>query len=213
MRRMTRVVSLGGLMAFALASVATAQTAHRSSASTTSAATRSSAAAADVPGFQLGTTDIGPVIGLGGLNYGASFSLGGRYEKAIKDLPDMGKGVLGIQVGASWYHSSQDYGAGCSSSVTGIPIGATANYHFHLDEKKWDPFVGLGLGYNYISAGSGCDIGGIHYGGSSSYSSGIYFIGRAGVRYYTSPKLAWYADVGAGQGALNLGVMFTLASK
>src|ERR1043166_10320089 len=52
--------------------------------------------------FGVGYTDIGPTIGLGGLN-GASASFGGRFEHAIKALPDMGNGMLGIQVAAEYY--------------------------------------------------------------------------------------------------------------
>jgi outer membrane protein W len=154
--------------------------------------------------FGMGYTDIGPTVGIGNLN-GASASFGGRFEHAIKQLPDMGNGMLGIQVAAQYY--SWDYAAGPYSwSVKNIPIGVTGNYHFHLDEPKIDPFVGLGLGYNIYS----CSYGGPTISGSCSYSSGIYFIGRAGARYFFSPTMAAYGDVGAGGATLNLGVMFKL---
>src|SRR3954469_24438077 len=39
-------------------------------------------------GFGMGYTDIGPTVGLGRLN-GASASFGGRFEHAIKALPDL----------------------------------------------------------------------------------------------------------------------------
>ena len=84
---------------------------------------------------------------------------------------------------------------GYSWSYKYIPIGVTANYHFKLDEPKIDPFVGLGLGYNVIS----CSVTGT-FNGDCGYSSGIYAIARAGARYFFSPKMAVYGDVGAGGG-------------
>ena len=156
-------------------------------------------------GFGIGYTDIGPTVGLGGLN-GASASFGGRFEHAIKALPDMGGGMLGIQAAAEYYSWSASF-AGFSSSIKYIPIGVTANYHFKMTEPKFDPFVGLGLGYNIVSCsytgafGTNSDCG---------YNSGIYAIARAGARYFFSPSMAAYGDVGAGGATLNLGLMFKL---
>jgi hypothetical protein len=157
------------------------------------------------PIFGMGYTDVGGVVGLGGLN-GASASFGGRFEHAIKALPDMGGGMLGIQASAEYYSWSASF-AGFSSSIKYIPVGVTANYHFKMTEPKFDPFVGLGLGYNVVS----CSYSGA-FGASSDcgYSSGIYAIARVGARYFFSPKMAAYGDVGAGGATLNLGVMFKL---
>jgi len=157
------------------------------------------------PSFSLGYTDIGPTVGVGGLN-GASASFGGRFEHAIKALPDMGNGILGIQVAADYYSWSAS-SVGFSSSIKYIPIGVTGNYHFKVEsEPKFDPFVGLGLGYNVVS----CSYTGAFGSGNCGYSSGIYFIGRAGARYFFSPKMAAYGDLGAGGATLNLGLMFKL---
>jgi len=157
----------------------------------------------------MGYTDVGPTIGLGGLG-SASAAFGGRFEHAIKTLPDLGNGVLGIQVAAEYYSWSSNFRSGTavfSSSIKYIPIGVTANYHFKLEEPKIDPFVGLGLGYNVVS----CSYSGTFTGsGDCGYSSGIYFIGRAGARYFFSPSMAAYGDVGAGGATLNLGLMFKL---
>jgi len=152
--------------------------------------------------FGLGYTDVGVVVGLGGVG-GASASFGGRFEHAIKALPDMGNGVLGIQAAFDYYSWSGGTGLG-GYSWKYIPIGVTANYHFKLDEPKIDPFVGLGLGYQIIT----CDAPGLPSGYCSN--SAIYFIGRAGARYFFSPKMAAYGDVGAGGATLNLGIMFKL---
>ena len=170
-------------------------------------ATTASVAGAQAKGaanFGVGYTDVGAVIGLGGLN-GASASFGGRFEHAIKQLPDLGNGILAIGASFDYYSWSASY-VGYSWSYKYIPIGVTANYHFKLDEPKIDPFVGLGLGYNVVN----CSFSGSSINNTCGYSSGVYFIGRAGARYFFSPKMAVYGDVGAGGATLNLGVTFKL---
>ncbi len=54
-----------------------------------------------VSGVGLGYSDIGGVIGLGGIG-GADIALGARFEKIFKPLPDIGDGLLGIQFGVDW---------------------------------------------------------------------------------------------------------------
>lgn len=146
-----------------------------------------------------GYTDVGAVIGLGGIGT-ASASFGGRFEHIFKSLPELADGLLGIGVSADYY----GFNFGSGYSVNYIPIGATANYHFKLDNKKLDPFVGAGLGFQVVNC-SGPGLGGLGCGG---YSSGIYFIGHAGARYFLTSALAAYADVGAGAATINLGVTF-----
>lgn len=173
-------------------------------------ATATAASAQD--GYSVGHTDFGPVIGVGGLG-GADIAIGGRFEKAIKQLPDLGNGIIGIQASVDWYHFDQRFfGFGSDFGYTYIPIAVTANYHFQIQSnKKWDPFVGIGLGYQRVSYS--CEINNIDYCdddlyGGGDYGSGVYFVGRAGVRYFWRPKLALYADVGAGAATLNVGVMY-----
>jgi hypothetical protein len=164
----------------------------------TFSAQSASAQAKSAGGFGVGYTDIGPAIGIGGLG-DASASFGGRFEHAIKTLPDMGNGTLGIEASFDYYSWSNSF-----YSYSNIPIGVTANYHFKVSEPKFDPFLGIGLGYQVIS----CDIKGI--GNLGCDNSAIYFIGRAGMRYFFKPNMAGYADVGAGFGALHVGLMFKL---
>lgn len=152
------------------------------------------------PGFNVGSTDVGPTIGLGGLG-AASFSIGGRFERGIKALPEMGNGVLAIGVSADWYNYNERF-VGTDYDFTYIPIAATANYHFSLQNKKIDPFAGVGLGYMIVNT---------PYAGS--YSSGIYFVGRLGLRYFMTPKIALYSDVGAGAAALNVGMTFRMSGS
>jgi hypothetical protein len=159
--------------------------------------------------FHPGYTDIGPVIGLGGIG-GANVAIGGRFEHAIQNLPSMANGVLGIQVGADYYSWSAHAGGpnfAYSWSIKYLPIGVTMNYHFKLDEPKLDPFVGLGLGYDIVS----CHVSGTFTGvGDCGYDSGLYLIARGGVRYFFAPAMALYGDVGAGGATLNVGLMFKM---
>lgn len=150
--------------------------------------------------FDVGYTAIGPVVGLGGIG-GASLAFGGRFERAVKALPDLGDGILGIGVDADFYQYSSSY-LGGSSSVTYIPFGVSANYHFRPDNVKWDPFLGLGLGYSMVTVSGG--------GASASEMSGIYVIARGGVRYFWSKQSALQVDAGAGAAALSVGVLFKL---
>lgn len=156
-------------------------------------------------GVAIGYTDVGPVVGLGGIQ-GAGFSLGGRFEKIIKALPDMGDGLLGIQVGVDWYSWDWAY-IGGSSGITYIPIGVTGNYHFKMENKKIDPFLGAGLGYEIVNAS--CVYQGVDYCGTA-YSSAIYFITKAGIRYFMNSNMTLYADVGVGGATLNAGLMWKM---
>ncbi len=155
-------------------------------------------AAAQLP---KGYTDIGVVVGIGSIGE-SSLALGGRFEHVFKELPDLGGGTLGIGVGVTRYSWSSPY-----YSVSYLPIGATANYHFKLENKKIDAFLGAGLGYQLVTCD---DKTGVTRGLGCNYGSAIYFVGRAGGRYFFSEKLAAYADVGAGGAALNIGLVFKL---
>ncbi len=154
-------------------------------------------------GFREGSTDIGPVVGLGGIG-GAGLSFGGRFERAIKRLPDLGDGVLALQLSADYYSNSNTIGT-VGYSFKYIPIGATVNYHIKVNDSKFDPFVGAGLGYLVVSS----SFNGTGY----SNGSGIYFVGRAGLRYYLANGVALYGDVGAGAATLNAGVMFRMSGN
>jgi hypothetical protein len=160
-------------------------------------------------GFTVKTTDVGPVIGVGGLA-GAGVGFGGRFEKAFKELPDLRNGILGIGVGVDYFSWSTSFLTTSGYDYKSIPVSVTVNYHFQLDNKKLDPFFGAGLGYEHFSvSGPSCVIGGIDY-CTAAYNSGVYFVGRAGIRYFWQPNMALYADVGSGSGALHLGIMFKL---
>jgi hypothetical protein len=145
-----------------------------------------------------GYSDVGVVVGFGNLS-DASLSFGGRYENVFKKLPDLANGLLGFEVSADVYSYSRS-----GASVRYIPIGATANYHFPIDPKnKVDLFLGAGLGFQSVSC-SGFGTRGC------GFNSALYVIGRAGGRYFFSPRTALYADLGAGAAAINVGLTFKM---
>jgi hypothetical protein len=156
-------------------------------------------ASAQPMGFGVGYFDVGPVLGLGGVG-DASVSIGGRAEYGFKALPDLGNGVLSFGVGVDHYSYNQ-FNFGFSYT----PISATVNYHFHLDNRAVDPFIGVGLGDYIVTEPSNCP--------GCSFNSGIYIVGRIGVRYFITPSIAAYADAGAGAGSLHVGLMFKLKGE
>ena len=68
--------------------------------------TLAGASAARAQLFGPGYTDIGPIVGFGGLS-GASLALGGRFEHGIKKLPDVGNGTIAIQIGVDYFPRSR----------------------------------------------------------------------------------------------------------
>jgi len=146
-----------------------------------------------------GYFDIGPVIGLGSLG-GANVSIGARFEYAFYQFPNFPDGILSI--GGGFDHYSYDYSfLGSDFGFSYTQIGVTVNFHYRLkDYPKIDPFGGFGLGDYIVSGTDNCP--------GCSFNSGIYPIGRVGIRYFWQPNLALYADAGSGAGALHAGVMF-----
>ncbi len=188
------------------ASHSSAQSARSEQRRTGSRHARGDRPAADRNGplsaFREGDFVLGPAIGLGGVN--GTVALGGELEKGIKTLPELGNGGLGISAQLFYYHYSTAL-MGVTMSTTAIPFGAAANYHFALKDQRFDPFVGAGLGYTYASAS--VNGGGLPAGVSAS-TSGVFFWGRVGARYFVKPNLALHGDVGVGAATLNVGVMF-----
>lgn len=148
-------------------------------------------------GFQPGYTDIGATIGLG--NVGGAIALGGRFERAIKKLPDLGDGTLAFGASVDYWNYGERFGS-FDYDFTYIGFGGTGNYHFKVENTKIDPFIGLGLGFWSAST---------DYAGATT--SQLYFIGRAGIRYFLNEKVALYADAGAsGAATINVGATFRL---
>ena len=63
-----------------------------------------------------------------------------------------------------------------------------AGLDIKVNDSKFDPFIGAGLGYLIVSSS--------YNGTGFSNGSGIYFIGRAGLRYYMATALPCTATSG-----------------
>lgn len=152
-----------------------------------------------------GYTDVGAVVGIGNVG-NASASFGGRFERIFKELPGLGDGLLGIGISADYYGYNNKFTA-YNYNFSVIPIGATANYHFKIENKKVDAFVGAGLGYQILNCSyDGPGAASVDFCGNSA----LYFIGRVGGRYFFNPNMALYGDAGAGAATLNIGLTFKL---
>lgn len=143
---------------------------------------------------------VGPSLGF--YFHGSSVILGGNYEYAM-ELKDIGKIGIG---GIMRYYS---YDAGWWS-YSDILLGAQGNYHFTLDNKKFDPWVGLLLAF---------DIGSVDYSGPNNQfysepSYGGFWVGlHAGMRYWLSPDIALTGRFGFGSysySSFDVGVDFKL---
>ncbi len=145
---------------------------------------------------------LGPSIGLSFL--GSTPQFGANYEYSM-DLENFGRvGIGGIFRYWSYSEDFFDYGW----KYTDVLIGAQGNYHFILDNNKFDPWVGLTLAY---------DAGSVSYNGPSGYNYasptyGGFFVGlNGGIRYWVSPTIGISARLGYGSlsyGALDIGVDF-----
>ena len=67
-----------------------------------------------------------------------------------------------------------------------------------LKDTRWDPFVGLGLGFVIIISRYSGPAFGDGFNPSSSYGSGIFITGQLGARYFFSPNMAIRAEYGFG---------------
>ena len=147
--------------------------------------------------YDLNRSYLGPSIGLSFL--GSTFQIGANYEYSM-ELENFGNVGIG-GVFRYWSYSSGDF------SYTDILIGAQGNYHFKLENKKLDPWVGLTLAYDagsYSWEGAGQNYVTPTYGG--------FFLGaQGGLRYWISPTVALVGRIGFGTlsyGALEVGADF-----
>ena len=139
--------------------------------------------------FQEGTNVVNAGIGVGGLLWGG-VSFGASYEHGVTDNISVG-GNLG-------YSSFSDY----DYNYSAILIGFRASYHF-LTTDKMDPYAGADLGYIVLSHSGFNDNYGVH-----SYSNVAFGI-HGGLRYYLSPNVGVYGEIGiASFAVLGLGVCF-----
>lgn len=112
-------------------------------------------------------------------------------------------GILGYS------SSSQDFGWG-EYSYSYIMIGARGEYHFLENSENIDAYAGVTLGYDIVSS-SWKDKTGFGFNSSAS-SSGSYalFGAHVGAKYYLTPQLSLFGELGYGVSYLSAGVAFRL---
>lgn len=152
--------------------------------------------------YEVGKHYAGPSIGLSFLGSTAQLGLNYEYAFVIKDFGTVGAG------GIFRYWGYKETFFGGSWSYTNILIGGQFNYHFKIDNKKIDPWVGAVLAYD---AGS-VDLKSNNNVFYAEPSHGGFWLGfHGGARYWISPTIALMGRVGFGTlsyGALELGVDF-----
>ncbi|MGB9591179.1 MAG: hypothetical protein ACPL1K_01540 [Candidatus Kryptoniota bacterium] len=98
--------------------------------------------------FETGKNYAGPHLGLSGV--GSALTLGLDYERAVTQPGEVGPGIIGVG-GLFDYYSYNETFFATTGSWTYIDFGVSGMYHFVLENKKLDPFLGLVLGYEVAS--------------------------------------------------------------
>lgn len=158
--------------------------------------------------FETGQTYIGPHLGLG--SFESSVSFGGDVEYGLTKPGEAGPGRIGIGGTVDYWRWSGGTGYGYTWTYSWVPVGFFGAYHFVLDNRKWDLFAGLGLGYLIVNSSLRGPDGGIIETGAPAYSSHVYWSGVAGARYFFSPTLALHGRLGWGASVLSVGLNLTL---
>ena len=144
---------------------------------------------------------IGPELALAGIG-SSGVAFGAFGEVPITHPGSVGSGRLAIALRLDFWTFNDVY-----YNYTFIPVGVYLDYHFALDDRKFDPFIGLGLGYLILNESyTGPSDGKFSVG----YNSGIYVTGQVGARYWFSPNVAGRAELGFGHSFIGAGVDFKL---
>jgi hypothetical protein len=141
-----------------------------------------------------------------------AISLQGEYG-----LRELGPGVLGIgaYIGRKTYsYDYNDYsGYTWSEKWAYTIVGLRAAWHYtELDVDNLDLYGGAMLSYNNVSYSFTSTAPANYYGAfsSSSASSGVGITGFVGARYYFTPKLGAFAELGYGISYATIGLTLRL---
>ncbi len=145
---------------------------------------------------------------------GIGFGLAGLYGSST--LPPIHVGFeygfeekisLGGVVG--YAGSKENFGGFGEWKYSYIVIGARGGYHFLENNSNLDAYAGAMLGYNIVSSSASGNTG---FGTFTASASGSYMLFGfyGGARYYFSPQLAAYGEIGYGLGYFNVGIAYKL---
>jgi hypothetical protein len=149
--------------------------------------------------FAKGKNYVGAHVGLSGV--GSTLTFGGDFERGITEK--IGPGVIGVGATVDyWKYSFGYFGDTGDFSYRYISIGLLGNYHYILQDKKWDPWAGLVLGYYIVSAST--PVG--NYSGLNG--STIYLGMQLGCRYALNDKFDLQARLGFGPYIVAVGADF-----
>ena len=151
--------------------------------------------------FGQGQRSVGAHVGLSGV--GAAPALGVSGELAYTDRIALGGWLDTWSHGESIATSDGRY----RWDSRYLSLAGTGAYHFPVEEHpKWDPFLGLALGYFIVSTSAE---------GPSGMSSGagasrMFLGGFGGVRYTFADRLRVIARAGFGASYLTFGIDYRL---
>jgi hypothetical protein len=165
---------------------------------------RSSVSYARSSGFQQGDKLLNLGVGLSSYYYGTPIGL--SFESGVSD---------DISVGAQFDYNSGNYDGYYSYSYrwgySAYYVGLRGSYHLNnilqLNEDKIDLYAGVGLGYQRFRWDD--ESYGYGYGYSYNYRSGLFFNYFVGGKYYFTPKVGAFVELGyTGLSSSRVGISF-----
>jgi hypothetical protein len=168
--------------------------------------------------FHNGDNLLGVGIGfgssLGGYTYGSqSPAISLQYEHGNWDVG--GPGVISLGGYLGYKSFSYDYspynGFNYSQKWSYTIIGFRSAYHYNgITNPNWDVYGGLMLSYDILSYSYTSNNHAYDNLYNGSYAGGIGLSLYLGARYFFSPKVCGFAELGYGIAYFNLGVAFKL---
>ncbi len=140
---------------------------------------------------------LGPSIGFAFLGSTPDFGVNYEYGINVENF-----GLIGVGGVFRYWGYSDSYW-----KYSDVLIGAQGNYHFKVNDNKFDPYAGLVLAYD---AGS-VSWNGPGEGFSAPTYGGMWLAIQGGLRYWVSPTVAISGRVGfgtLGYSGLDFGVDF-----
>lgn len=170
---------------------------------------RSTATGTGTEPFSVGTTALNLGIGVGsrygygaglfGGNSSVSPALSISLERGIMPL---GPGVLGVGVFAGYQGASYDFGGGDKWKFTDVIVTVRGAFHYPVS-PQFDAYGGLGLGLRHAGVSvEGNSFLGTSVASANEFASGLFLGGR----YFFTPSIGAFAELGYDQSYLKVGL-------